>query len=65
VKEGLTPKDYLLDQRIRVPTHVQRVSFLFSWIRRGRFLVDQAGDKPVLFENSSNLVGKPRRFAAE
>ncbi len=51
--------DYLLDQPIRVSAHVQRVNFLFCWVRRARFLIDAASDQPVRFENSSNLVGKP------
>ncbi|MCH5374099.1 MAG: glycoside hydrolase family 55 protein [Planctomycetes bacterium] len=57
-------KDYLLDQPIRVPAHVQRVEFLFSWIRRGRFLIDAASDQPILFQNSGNLAGKPKNGAA-
>jgi hypothetical protein len=54
-------KDYLLEKPIRVPAHVQRVEFLFSWVRRGRFMIDAASDKPIVFQNSGNLVGKPDR----
>ena len=57
-------KDYLLQQPIRVPAHVQRVEFLFSWIRSGRFMIDASSERPIVFQNSGNLVGKPDRGAA-
>lgn len=56
-------QDYVLEQPIRVPAHVQRIEFLFSWVRRGRFMIDAASEHPVLFQNSGNLVGKPDRGA--